>query len=105
MPKYQRRKFKQLIAVIYARFSCDKQRDESIDEQLRVCMEYAHEHGITIVGQYCDYALSGRNDHRPQFLKMIVDSQNGEFNTVLLWKMDRFARNRWDSAIYKKNYI
>ena len=102
MPKYQRRKFKQLIAVIYARFSCDKQRDESIEDQLRVCMEYAREHGITVIGQYCDYALSGRNDHRPQFLKMIADSQNGEFNTVLLWKMDRFARNRWDSAIYKK---
>ena len=50
MPKYQRRKFKQLIAVIYARFSCDKQRDESIEDQLRVCMEYAHEHGITVVG-------------------------------------------------------
>ena len=102
MPKYQRRKFKQLIAVIYARFSCDKQRDESIEDQLRVCMEYAREHGIIVIGQYCDYALSGRNDHRPQFLKMIADSQNGEFNTVLLWKMDRFARNRWDSAIYKK---
>ena len=102
MPKYQKRKFKQLIAVIYARFSCDKQRDESIEDQLRVCMEYAREHGIIVIGQYCDYALSGRNDHRPQFLKMIADSQNGEFNTVLLWKMDRFARNRWDSAIYKK---
>ena len=102
MPKYQKRKIKELIAVIYARFSCDKQRDESIEDQLRVCMEYAREHGITVVGQYCDYALSGRNDHRPQFLKMIEDSKSGAFNTVLLWKMDRFARNRWDSAIYKK---
>ena len=102
LKKYQKRKIKELIAVIYARFSCDKQRDESIEDQLRVCMEYAREHGITVVGQYCDYALSGRNDHRPQFLKMIEDSKSGAFNTVLLWKMDRFARNRWDSAIYKK---
>lgn len=102
MPKKQKFKIKEQLAVIYARFSCDKQRDESIEDQLRVCMEYAREHGITIVGTYCDYALSGRTDHRPQFLKMIEDSKNGDFNTVLLWKMDRFARNRWDSAIYKK---
>lgn len=65
-------------------------------------MEYARENGITVVGQYCDYALSGHNDHRPHFLKMIEDSKSGAFNTVPLWKMDRFARNRWDSAIYKK---
>ena len=102
LKKYQKRRIKELIAVIYARFSCDKQRDESIEDQLRVCLEYARENGITVIGQYCDYALSGRNDHRPHFLKMIEDSKSGAFNTVLLWKMDRFARNRWDSAIYKK---
>lgn len=102
MPKYQRRKIKEQIAVIYARFSCDKQRDESIEDQLRVCMEYAREHGIKVVDQYCDYALSGRNDHRPQFQKMIADSASGDFNAVLVYKTDRFARNRWDSAIYKK---
>ena len=89
-------------AVVYARFSCDKQRDESIEDQLRVCSEYAEAHGIEIVGQYCDFAISGRTDHRPQFQQMIADATNGDFDCVLIYKTDRFSRDRYDSAIYKK---
>lgn len=89
-------------AVVYARFSCDKQRDESIEDQLRVCSEYAQRHGYKIIGQYCDFAISGRTDQRPQFQKMIKDAAKEKFQIVLVYKTDRFARNRWDSAIYKK---
>ena len=89
-------------AVIYARFSCDKQRDESIEDQIRVCSEYASARKIKIVGQYCDFAISGRTDHRPQFQQMIQDAATGDFDAVIIYKTDRFARNRWDSAIYKK---
>ena len=92
-------------AVIYARFSCDKQRDESIEDQLRVCTEYADSHGILIVDHYCDFAISGRTDHRPQFQNMIEDAAEGTFDAVLVYKTDRFARNRYDSAIYKKKLI
>lgn len=92
-------------AVIYARFSCDKQRDESIEDQLRVCTEYAENHGILIVDHYCDFAISGRTDHRPQFQNMIEDAPDGTFDAVIVYKTDRFARNRYDSAIYKKKLI
>lgn len=89
-------------AVIYARFSCDKQRDESIEDQIRVCNDYAKAHNIKIIGNYCDFAISGRTDHRPQFQQMIQDAVEGTFDAVIIYKTDRFARNRWDSAIYKK---
>lgn len=88
-------------AVIYARFSCDKQRDASIDDQLYECSKFAERNGYDVVGQYCDYALSGRSDDRPQFLRMIEDAANGTFDVVLLWKMDRFARNMQDQYYYE----
>ena len=90
-------------AVIYARFSSDRQREESIEGQLRECHEYAQKNGITIVHEYVDRALSASKDteKRLDFLKMIRDSANGQFETVLVWKLDRFSRDRYDSAQYK----
>ena len=87
--------------VIYARYSSSGQREESIEGQLRECKEYAERFGINIVGEYCDYALSGTVDKRPEFQRMIKDSSKGQFTVVLLWKIDRFARSKYDSAIYK----
>ena len=88
-------------AVIYARFSCDKQTEQSIEGQLRECNAYAALHGITVVGTYIDRAQSGRYDDRDQFQKMIADSGRARFNAVIVYKTDRFARNRYDSAKYK----
>ena len=87
--------------VIYARYSSSGQRDESIEGQLRDCRAYADRCGITIVGEYCDRALTGTSDRRPEFQRMIRDSARGQFSTVITWKNDRFARSRYDSAIYK----
>lgn len=88
-------------AVIYARYSSDSQREESIEGQLRECKEYAERNGITVLSAYIDRALSAKTDNRPEFQRMIKDSAKGLFDIVLVWKLDRFARNRYDSAHYK----
>lgn len=88
-------------AVIYARYSSDSQREESIEGQLRECKEYAERNGITVLSTYIDRALSAKTDNRPDFQRMIKDSAKGLFDIVLVWKLDRFARNRYDSAHYK----
>ena len=90
-------------AVIYARFSSDCQREESIEGQLRECREYADKNGIRILDSYIDRALSASKDtdKRLDFQRMIRDSGKRLFDTVLVWKLDRFARNRYDSAHYK----
>ena len=88
-------------AVIYARYSSDSQREESIEGQLRECKEYAERRGITILSTYIDRALSAKTDNRPEFQRMIKDSNRKLFDVVLVWKLDRFARNRYDSAHYK----
>ncbi|MGN1249523.1 MAG: recombinase family protein, partial [Candidatus Spyradocola sp.] len=87
--------------VIYARFSSDHQREESIEGQVRECREFADRQGINIVGIYTDRALTGKTDKRPQFQKMIKDSERRQFDVVIVWKLDRFSRNRYDSATYK----
>lgn len=89
-------------AVFYGRYSSANQTEQSIEGQLHVCEKYAVENDILIVGKYIDRALSGTTDKRPQFLQMIADSAHGGFDTVLVYKLDRFARNRYDSAIHKK---
>lgn len=88
-------------AVIYARYSSSGQREESIEGQLRECHAYAQKNGFTIIGEYVDKALTGRTDKRPDFQRMLRDSDRGVFKAVILWKTDRFARNRYDSAMYK----
>ena len=90
-----------LRAVIYARYSSSGQREESIEGQLRECHEFARRHGIIVIGEYIDKAMTGKTDKRPDFQRMLRDSERGHFQAVILWKMDRFARNRYDSAMYK----
>ena len=89
-------------AVIYARYSSDNQREESIEGQLRECKEYADKNGINLIGTYIDRAFSAKTDSRPQFQQMIHDSATHTFEAVLVWKLDRFSRNRYDSAHYKR---
>ena len=88
-------------AVIYARYSSDNQREESIEGQLRECKEYAERQNITIIDTYIDRAISAKTDSRPQFQQMISDSSKKQFEVVLVWKLDRFSRSRIDSATYR----
>ena len=88
-------------AVIYARYSSDNQREESIEGQLRECQAFAESNDMIIVDTYIDRALSAKTDNRPDFQRMIKDSASGTFDIVIVWKLDRFARNRYDSAHYK----
>lgn len=88
-------------AVIYARFSSHNQREQSIEGQLRDCYEYANRYDINIVGEYIDRAISGMTDDRPDFQRMIADAPKKQFERIIVWKLDRFARNRYDSALYK----
>lgn len=88
-------------AVIYARYSSDNQTESSIEGQLRECMEFAEQTGIDIISNYIDRALSAKTDNRPEFQRMIKDSYKHAFDCIIVWKLDRFARNRYDSAHYK----
>ncbi|MCR5450894.1 MAG: recombinase family protein [Solobacterium sp.] len=88
-------------AVIYARYSSSGQREESIEGQIRECTEYAERNGMRVIRSYADKALTGRTDRRPEFQQMIADSEKHLFSVVICWKTDRFARNRYDSAVYK----
>ena len=90
-----------MTAVIYARYSSDSQREASIEGQLRDCKAYAEKNGITVVGTYIDRAYSAKTDDRPDFQRMIKDSGKKIFDVVLVWKLDRFARNRFDAVNYK----
>ena len=89
-------------AVIYARYSSDKQRDTSIDQQIDECSRYARREGLTVVRVYADRAISGRSDDRPEFQHMVSDAKSHTFSKVIVYKLDRFARNTYDSAIYRK---
>ena len=90
-------------AVAYARYSSAGQRDVSIDQQLMDIRAYAEREGYTIVHEYADHARSGfkNTSARTEFHAMISAAEAHTFDTVLAWKVDRFGRNREDSAIYK----
>ena len=88
--------------ALYARFSSDNQRSESIDAQIRAMQAYCQQHKFVIVETYIDEAKSATTDRRPAFQRMISDSSTHRFNILLVHKLDRFARNRYDSAVYKR---
>ncbi len=87
--------------VIYTRYSSNNQREESIEGQIRENTAFAEKNGIEIVGTYIDRAFSAKTDNRPEFQRMIKDSAKRNFDVVIVWKLDRFARNRIDSAKYR----
>lgn len=88
--------------VIYARYSSDSQTEQSIEGQLRVCEEFAQKNNILILGTYIDRAMTGTNDNRPDFRKMIADSSKREWDYVICYKLDRFSRNKYETTIHKK---
>ena len=87
--------------ALYARFSSDNQRAESIDAQIRAMKKYCQENHYLIVETYVDEAKSATSDKRPAFQQMIKDSDKKLFDVLLVHKQDRFSRNRYDSAMYK----
>lgn len=87
-------------AVIYARYSSGKQREVSIDDQLRIVREYLSRENIREVRAYYDKAKSGRTDRRPSFQEMIANAPESDY--VVVYAMDRFSRDRWDAPVYKK---
>ena len=87
-------------AVIYARYSSHSQTEQSIEGQLKVCKEYAERKGYTIIDKYIDRATTGTNDKRPQFQKMLRDSSKNQFQFILVYKLDRFARSVEDSVTF-----
>lgn len=87
-------------AIIYARYSSDRQREESIEDQIRVCTEWCSAHGHDVVGIYSDKAMTGRTDQRPQFLRMVEECSKADLCVV--YKMDRFSRDKYDAAVYKR---
>ncbi len=91
-----------LNAVIYARYSSHSQTEQSIEGQLHDGYQYAEKCGYHVIGEYIDRALTGTKDDRPDFQRMIKDAERRQFQIVIVWKLDRFARNRYDSAIYKR---
>ena len=102
MPKNSKNTNDRNRCAIYARYSCHNQTEQSIEGQMHDCERYAEANGLQIVKVYIDRALSATSDRRPEFQQMIKDSASGAFDTILVWKLDRFARNRYDSAVYKR---
>ena len=89
-------------AVIYARYSSDRQTEQSIEGQLHVCQEYAAKNNIVIVATYIDRAMTGTNDNRTDFQRMLKDSNKRAWNYVLVYKLDRFSRNKYEMAMHRK---
>ena len=88
-------------AVIYARYSSQGQNEQSIEGQVRIDSEFAENRGFNVVGKYVDKARTGTNDNRPEFQRMLRDAESGAFQYIIVYKFDRFARNRLDSILHK----
>lgn len=86
-------------AVIYARYSSHNQREESIEIQVQHSRAYCEEHGLVVVGEYCDYAQSGRSAERAEFQRMMEDAKRGLFDHVVIWKVTRIMRNRDEMSL------
>lgn len=87
-------------AVIYARYSSHAQNEQTIEGQIRVCTEYAEKLNLKVIKTYIDKHKTGTDVNRPQFQQMISDAKTGAFSYVIVYMLDRFARNRYYSTIY-----
>lgn len=88
-------------AVIYARYSSHNQQEQSIEGQLAAAYNYAEKKGYTIVKEYCDRAKTGTNDNREEFQRMLSDCAKKQFSVIIVWKVDRFGRNREEITFNK----
>ena len=89
-------------AVIYARYSSERQTEQSIEGQIRECTAFAKRNDILIVNTYIDRAMTGTNDNRNDFQRMLKDASKQAWDYVLVYKLDRFSRNKYETAIHKK---
>ena len=90
-------------AAIYARYSAGpRQTDQSIEGQLRVCKEFCAANAFEPVEEYIDRHISGKTDQRPDFQRMISDGKKHKFDVVVVYRTDRFSRDRYEAAIYKQ---
>ena len=89
------------IGVIYARYSSHNQKEESIEQQIAECTEFAEKNGIRIIGIYADKAVSGRSDRRPNFQRMMRDAEKRHFQIVVAYKSNRIARNMLNALQYE----
>ena len=88
--------------VFYGRYSDSGQSEQSIEGQRKACYDFAERNGYRIIAEYIDRATSGTEaDNRPEFQRMIADSAKRQFQGILVYQLDRFTRNRYDSATYK----
>ena len=90
-------------AVVYARYSSSGQQEQSIEGQLAAAKEYAAKKGYTIIDEYIDRAMTGRNDNRPAFQQMLSDCAKRRFSVIIVWKVDRFGRNR-EEVVFNKHH-
>lgn len=89
--------------VIYARFSSHRQNETSLEAQILECEKFCERNNYNIIGVYEDEAVSAKTDDREKFQQMILDSSKKSFEGIVVYQLDRFARNRYDSANYKAN--
>lgn len=92
-----------LKAVAYCRYSSHLQREESITAQIRAIEKYANEHGYVLLDSFVDEAQSAKTDARIAFQRLMSNIKHHrlKIDAVIVHKGDRFARNRYDAAIYK----
>ncbi len=92
---------KEIFAAVYARYSSHNQTEQSIEGQLAAAQKYAESKGYTIVHEYIDRAMTGRNDNRDEFQQMLSDCAKKQFQVIIVWKVDRFGRNRQEITFNK----
>lgn len=90
-----------VLAVIYARYSSHNQTEQSIEGQIAAGRAYASAHGYAVIEEYIDRAISGRTDNRADFQRMLADTDKKAFDVIIVWKVDRFGRNREEIAFNK----
>ena len=88
-------------AVVYARYSSHKQGEQSIEGQITAAKAYAEARGYKIIREYVDRAMSGRTDNRDEFQQMLADCAKKQFQVIIVWKVDRFGRNREEITFNK----
>ena len=88
-------------AVIYARYSSHNQTENSIEAQVSAAMQYANAHKYNVIEIFADRAKTGANDNREEFQRMLSATEGHGFTVIIVWKVDRFGRNREEIALNK----
>lgn len=82
--------------ALYMRYSSKNQTEDSIEYQRRKILEFCYKNALLPVEEYIDEAYSGRNDKRPEFRRMMRDSENNpKWEEIMLFNLSRFCRNAW----------